>query len=45
MEWGKAKWQLLVQSALTGKALSVPLALGVDGTKDYDKLKEEILKA
>lgn len=45
MGWDKEKWHLLVQSAVTGKALSVALALGTESRKDYHKLKNEVLKA
>ena len=38
MGWEKDKWPLLVQSALTGKALSVALALD-GGNKDYEIMK------
>ena len=44
MGWEKDKWPLLVQSALTGKALSVALALD-GGNKDYETMKTEIFKA
>ncbi len=45
MGWEKDKWPLLVQSVLIGKALSVALALGAESKKDYETLKEEVLKA
>ena len=45
MNWEKEKWPLLVYLALTGKGLSVALALGNEGRRDYEKLKDEGLKA
>ena len=44
MGWEEEKWPLLVQSALTEKALSLALALD-GGNKDYEIMKTEILKA
>lgn len=44
MGWEKEKWSLLVQSALTGKGLFVALVLGTESRKNYDKLKDGVLK-
>ena len=45
LEWPVSRWPLLAQSALSGKALSVSVALGNEGRENYAKLKEEVLKA
>ena len=45
MGWPDSKWPLLVQSSLSGKGLSVALAMGDEARRDYSRLKEEVLKA
>lgn len=45
MGWPREKWALLVRPALTGKAMSVSVALDALSRQNYDRLKEEVLKA
>lgn len=45
MEWPIDKWPFLVQTALTGKGLSVYLSLENDTKKEYQAVKREVLKA
>ena len=44
-KWPKENWPLLIQTALTGKAQKVYVALSDDNAKDYDIVKAEILRA
>lgn len=41
----ESKWALLMQSVLSGRALSVTLALGAEIKKEYSRVKEEVVKA
>ena len=45
LNWPKESWSLMLQSAFIGKAREIYVTLSVDQCRDYDFLKQSILKA
>ncbi|XP_064102686.1 uncharacterized protein LOC135212849 [Macrobrachium nipponense] len=44
-EWPRTSWSTLVQTSFRGKAREVFAALSLDDSKDYERVKSEVLKA